>query len=89
MEQPSTLVGGAVYLGNAHHPVLMNAEEWTSTLRVVHDAELRVGSVGCRGKDGGRPDLFKHIRLRVKRWLAVQRSLCHHVDAMELDELLL
>jgi hypothetical protein len=36
-----------------------------------------------------RPDVFKHIKLRVKRWLAVQRGRRHHVDAVDLDELLL
>eukprot|EP00972_Heterocapsa_arctica_P024505 3614551-Heterocapsa_arctica.AAC.1 len=50
MEQSSTLIGGAIFLGHAHRPVLMNAEDWTSALRVVRDAELRVGSVGCRVK---------------------------------------
>ena len=47
---------------------------------------LSQANVGCRQVGGGRTNLFKHINLRVKRWLAVQRSNCHPVESMELVE---
>jgi hypothetical protein len=45
---------------------------------------LPPATMGCRSVGGGRPDGFKHIKFRVKRWLAVQRSRCHHVEHMEV-----
>ena len=42
--------------------------------------------VGCRLKGGGRKDAFWHIKLRVKRWLARERSRCHYVSKQDLLE---
>jgi hypothetical protein len=40
--------------------------------------------VGMRAPGGGRKDRFWHVKLRVKRWLAQERSRCHFVDKQDL-----
>ena len=42
--------------------------------------------IGMRLPGGGRKDAFFHIKLRVKRWLAKERSRCHYVDKTDLLE---
>jgi hypothetical protein len=42
--------------------------------------------IGCRLKGAGRKDAFWHIKLRVKRWLARERSRCHYVSKQDLLE---
>ena len=47
---------------------------------------LMKGGVGARATGGGRKDKFSHIKTRVKYWLEKERSLCHHVDKVDLVE---
>ena len=42
--------------------------------------------IGCRLKGGGRKDVVWHIKLRVKRRLAKERSRCHYVSKTDLIE---
>ena len=47
---------------------------------------LKTGGVGARKSGAGRKDKFSHIKARVKYWLEKERSLCHHVDRVDLVE---
>ena len=47
---------------------------------------LKKGGIGARNCGGGRKDKFSHIKIRVKHWLEKERSLCHHVDQVDLVE---
>ena len=46
----------------------------------------RKGGLGCRAKGGGRKDMFRHVKVRVKAWLWRQRECCRHVDKMDMLE---
>ena len=41
---------------------------------------------GCRKDGAGRKDVFKHVKVRLKAWLDKERSMCHHVDKVDLVE---
>ena len=41
---------------------------------------------GCRNAGAGRKDVFKHVKVRLKSWLERERSMCHHVDKVDLVE---
>ena len=41
---------------------------------------------GCRKDGAGRRDVFKHVKVRLKAWLDKERSMCHHVDKVDLVE---
>ena len=47
---------------------------------------LKKGGIGARKKGAGRKDQFAHVKCRVKYWLEKERSMCHHVDRMDLVE---
>ena len=47
---------------------------------------LKQGGIGARKKGAGRKDEFAHIKCRVKYWLEKERSMCHHVDRVDLVE---
>ena len=47
---------------------------------------LKKGGIGAMSSGGGRKDKFSHIKIRVKHWLEKERSLCHHVDQVDLVE---
>ncbi len=47
---------------------------------------LMKGGVGARASGAGRKDKYAHIKARVKYWLEKERSLCHHVDRVDLVE---
>ncbi len=43
-------------------------------------------SRGCRAPGAGRKDEFAHVKMRVKRWLSLERSYGHYVDTADLYE---
>ena len=47
---------------------------------------LKKGGIGARKKGAGRKDQFAHVKCRVKYWLEKERSMCHHVDRVDLVE---
>ena len=47
---------------------------------------LKKGGIGARAKGAGRKDEFAHIKLRATCWLEKERSMCHHVDRVDLVE---
>ncbi len=49
-------------------------------------ASKKKGGLGSRAPGEGRKDKFRHVKLRVKRWLELERSRLHHVDKVDLLE---
>ena len=45
---------------------------------------FRKGGKGARRQGGGRKDHFEHLKLKVKSYLGRERSMCHHVDKVDL-----
>ena len=47
---------------------------------------VKKGGIGARRSGAGRKDHFKHLKIRVKAWLERERSMCHHVDKVDMVE---